>query len=382
MKKKAVLRLSMYAPNDEGHGGIKRTGQINEYLISNDFTIFDLAELSCPKKYIEKIKYSLIGIKILIEHGRFKFRKSKFREGQHIGYTQYTIENQLKEIELKYNISSFIWEYTWGKYWYIPLLIKANGLKIIALPHNLESLVYSQKSFKEPSQISPSWFDEEIEYLSWCDEIFVISREEQWLLSLMLKNKEVNFLPYFSTNKTQKDLLRIRELRTKVKKTNHITVLGSAVNPPTLKGLHQLMEYIKNENLEKFHFDFIGFGMSKLLNKNDKMPNNIKVYDGVSKSVLEDKLLSTQCVLIYQIPSTGALTKIQELQIAGIPIIVNCHGARSYFNKKGVLVFEKINELKNKLTEVSEIETSDIPILNMGITENFINEVNNENKNE
>lgn len=375
MKEKAVLRLSMYVPKEIGHGGMKRTAQIDEILKNRGIRVFDLCNLTYPKFYKDKIKYSFFGIRLLIKYNRFKLSKSRIKEGQLIGYTLYTLENQLKDVRLNYTVSSFIWEFTWPKYWYIPLLVKKTGLKIIGLPHNLESLVYSQKSYKTPSLISPSWLDEEIQYLGWCDELFTISREEQWLLSLLLEKIEVKFLPYFATKMVFKNLLKIRDLRANEKLSNHIMILGSAVNPPTLKGLRQLKEYIKNEKIDSFNFDFVGFSMSYLTEENEKLPDNIKIFDNVPYNILENKLSKALCVLIYQVPSTGALTKIYELQLAGVPIIVNSHGARSYFNKKGVLIFENINDLKNKLNDISNLEIPEIPIIDNALEGNFIKAV-------
>ncbi len=375
MKERAVLRLSMYVPNETGHGGMKRTAQIDELLKKGGIRIYDLCNLTYPKFYKDKIKYSLFGIRLLIKYNRFKLSKSRIKEGQLIGYTLYTLENQLKDVRLNYSISSFIWEYTWPKYWYIPILVKKVGLKVIGMPHNLESLVYSQKSYKTPSLISPSWLDEEIQYLGWCDEIFTISREEQWLLSLLLRNVDIKFLPYFATKMVFQDLLKIRDLRANEKLSNHIMVLGSAVNPPTLKGLFELKDYIKNEKIENFNFDFVGFSMSHITEENEKLPDNIEIFDNVTDKILKDKLSSAKCVLIYQVPSTGALTKIYELQLAGVPIIVNSHGARSYFNKKGVLIFENINDLKNKLNDISNFEVPEIPIIDKMMGNNLIDTV-------
>ncbi|WP_160113324.1 glycosyltransferase family protein, partial [Aequorivita antarctica] len=317
----------------------------------------------------------IFGIRLLIKYNRFKLSKSKIREGQLIGYTLYTLENQLKDISLNFTISSFIWEYTWPKYWYIPLIVKKTGLKVVGLPHNLESLVYSQKSYKKPTLQSPYWLDEEIQYLSWCDEIFTISREEQWLLSLLLKNIEVKFLPYFATKLVFQNLLRIRNLRANEKLSNHIMVLGSAVNPPTLKSLVQLKEYIKNEKIDNINFDFVGFHMSFLTKEDEKLPDNIEIFDNVPDKILENKLSRAICALIYQVPSTGALTRILELQLAGVPIVVNCHAARSYFNKKGILIYENLNDLKNKLNDIPNLEIPEIPSIDNTLENNFINAV-------
>jgi hypothetical protein len=60
-------------------------------------------------------------------------------------------------------------------------------------------------------------------------------------------------------------------------------------------------------------------------------------------------MINTKAVLINQLSSSGALTKIIEFLIAGIPVICNSSSARSYYDFNGIVTFDNFNELNNVL---------------------------------
>ena len=94
----------------------------------------------------------------------------------------------------KYNgkYVTFLWENTQD----LPSLymMKAAGAKIIAYPHNLESLVPTQVDLTTHKQ-SPYWLYEEVKRLKLCDEVYTISKEETWLLQLFGINAK--YFPYY-----------------------------------------------------------------------------------------------------------------------------------------------------------------------------------------
>ena len=102
--------------------------------------------------------------------------------------------------------------------------------------------------------------------------------------------------------------------------------------------------------------------MDKILDANESLSNNIKVFDGVSNEALKEFILKADAVLIYQIPTTGVLTRLLELLIAGVPIITNNIGSRTYFNKSGVFTFEKIEEIPLFLSQIQKQEVPIMPI--------------------
>jgi hypothetical protein len=55
---------------------------------------------------------------------------------------------------------------------------------------------------------------------------------------------------------------------------------------------------------------------------------------------LEKLLLEVDMILIHQPPTTGALTKIPEMLIAGIPVLANFSSARNYYNTNGLFIYD------------------------------------------
>lgn len=372
---KAIVRFSMYKPNERGHGGEKRTAQLFELFQFGQLTVIDFENNNRPITKMQKLNYAFLGLKILKKQKRLSCNKKSLNEAVHIGYSLYALEQLVKKAKLHYVVTSFVWEFTFAKHWFMPLIAKKVGLKVIAVPHNMESLVYSQKSHKTPKVKSPDWLEEELEYLSWSDDIFCISREEYWLLSLTMQSSNVYYLPYTAPKEVFSDLLKIRDLRTSKSIKNEILILGSAINPPTLHGMKLLKKELEQEIYKKITFNFVGFGVTRLQTEKDNFASNIVIHDSVSNDELKTFLTQAERVIIYQIPSTGALTKINELQTAGIPVLVNATSARSYYNKSGIVVFETLEQLKTLLLDSEQLE---IPTIQQEVAvhkTNFINAI-------
>ena len=361
MRPNAVIRFSKFEPNAHGHGGHKRTVQILELLDSAQLHVIDFERTNDKKSVLHKLKFLLKALKIIIKFKRFYGLISSFKEARLIGHHLYSLETLLAKHKTKYEIKTFIWEYTWSSYWYIPLIARRLGLKIVVIPHNLESLVYSQRSHKPKKVLSPLWLDEEIEYLDYANKIFCISREEQWLLSLHINPNKVHYLPYNPPKASLDFLMDVRSEREKQEQQAIVTVLGSAVNPPTLKGMKDLKKHLLEHNNKELLFDFVGYGVNWVKEDHEILPENIIMSESISDAELREKLIKTSCVLVHQIPSSGALTKIQEMQIAGIPVLVNSMGARSYYNLEGVYVYETFSDLEVYLHDLTALKPPSLP---------------------
>ena len=61
-------------------------------------------------------------------------------------------------------------------------------------------------------------------------------------------------------------------------------------------------------------------------------------------------LIEVDGIIIYQPPTTGALTRIPEMLLAGIPVYANFDAARNYFNVDGVIQYHSFEELLNVLS--------------------------------
>ena len=223
--------------------------------------------------------------------------------------------------------------------------LKKLGIPVIASCQNIESLSYGQVSLKNQKEI----FASEIDTLALCDLAVTISREDAWLLNCF--NIRTFYFPYFPPQTVRDRLLAIRGRRRNHKKKN-IILLGNAGNIATRKGMRKAIEYWQANNLESLAGKLLVAGY-----ETDIHFKNIKSYPGIeflgplSNNELDKKLAGVKACLCYQEDGGGALTRIGEMLLAGIPVLTNTNSARSYYNLKGVIEFRDLPDLKNALDQ-------------------------------
>lgn len=326
---KKIYNFSQFNSYPLGHGGEKRTSQIFDLIQSNFGSIFKYNPGT--KADYSKIKALFNSIHLLKPKDFLQIDSlHSLKKYAHYLYKQYKV-NKYSETTFKPG-DILLWENTMSSYGYIPKLIKKLSIPIVALPHNLESLVSGQL-YNFTKIKSPDWFKYELKYLKECDEVFTISQEEQWLLNVFGIN--AHYLPYYPIQIVEDQLKIIKEKRSQqfniIK--DKILLLGTASNPPTFSGMLDRIKLFSKAFPNRF-LDVVGYRTETLApyitNK------NIRLHGGVSNPYLHDLLLNTKVVIIHQNASSGALTKIPELLIAGIPILSNTFAARNYHKISGV----------------------------------------------
>lgn len=217
-------------------------------------------------------------------------------------------------------------------------LMKATGHKVIGLPHNIESLVRSH---------SVESLRDEVENLKHCDVVFTIAKEEAWLLRLLGLN--AHYLPYYPPREAVAYFETVRKKREK-RSTNeqkHFLLLGSATNFPTRDGMQTLVNYAAKSDMD-FQLSVAGYGTESL--RKFQHPN-IHFLGTLSTESLELLLENVDALLIYQPPTTGSLTRIPEMLIAGIPIFVNFDAARDYHHVEDVVEYSSLEDLFARLED-------------------------------
>lgn len=350
-----VIKFSNFQPNAWGHGGEKRTAQIQGILQSVvSLEHGDFFEPNEPK--IQRLLNGLknIDFKSLAEISSIQKLKTT------INYfaKEEILKKQLKP--LLQDKQLILWENTTPELAFIPKIAEQCNTKIIALPHNLESLVPTQK-YKNTNLTSPEWFKQEIEYLRKCDAVFTISREEQWLLAI--HGVDAGYLPYYPPLSVEIFLkeIKTRRLEVEVPKSKFL-MLGTAGNPPTYQGMLNRIQFFAKE-LPELELLVAGYATESL--SKEIQSKNISFLGEITTAKLTDILSTVKGVIIHQAASSGALTKIPEFLIAGVPIISNSKAARNYFNIKGVHVYENDDEFCHFIhtKTLAEPEVWDKPIV-------------------
>jgi hypothetical protein len=241
---------------------------------------------------------------------------------------------------------------------HLPFIARAGGVKVIGLPHNLESLVPGNMSLST-RKIAPDWLREEIHALAACDAVFTISREDQWLLRL--HGIAADYLPYYPPPAVESFMRDIRQARIVEASRHDLLLLGTAANRPTFDGmLNRLKFFARNRGLYR-NLHVVGFGTERLQGAVESEAG-ITLHGAVDNQTLRALLLQVRAAVVHQAASSGALTRIPELLLAGIPVLANTDAARSYFLQPGVFVYEEDAQLSSFLdSELSDVVSPQPP---------------------
>jgi hypothetical protein len=243
-------------------------------------------------------------------------------------------------------------------------LAKSFGFKLLATPQNLESLVATHPFTRSNL---PQSLIHEIAYLSRADAVFCISREEQWLLRQF--NIDADFLPYYPSSPVLSNLLKIRESRKESPK-HRFLVLGTALNAPTREGMIELLQWLTQISKEiPIQIDIAGYGTELLAGHFDNP--NFTLHGAVTPPQLNDLLINAKATLAHQTKGAGALCRIPEMIVAGIPVIANAIACRSTSGYSGVYCYDDKKGLADLLSR--ELDVPEILSRPVGAEERFIN---------
>ena len=326
-----IYKHSHFSANQFGHGGEKRTAQINE-ILNDAGIVYNEAQFSL---FSPPTKTYLSYFRGLNYTKNFKTNpKKNYAIGRYL--------RQFNSFVKKTKPSFFIWESTVEYNLLLAEILKKFNIPFISVPHNIESLVKDSRSTFSNKK-SPDWLPEEIRYLSYSNKTFTISTEEQWLLSLHGIN--AGYLPYYPTKQLVTQLLSIRQKREAINRVStrkkQILILGTFHNRATYNGYFDLINNIKN--YKNIQINVVGYGSESL--KDIFTESQIRVWGEVNNELLADIMIQCDYAIIQQEPTSGALTRIPELLIAGIPVIANSAASRNCSDYKGVTVYFSRNEL-------------------------------------
>jgi glycosyltransferase involved in cell wall biosynthesis len=332
LSSETILLDSFFYNHPSSHGGTHRTQQVLELIEQAQLSILPF-ERKILKTKLERYR---AGISATLNLKTFQFiLKNRISISPYFSALAFCgFQRKLYHSVLGKHAGAklLIWEAT--KNYVAPYVAKETGFKVVALPHNLEALVPKQDGFFEDCET-------EIRALAKADVIFCIAREEEWLLRLNGVN--AYYLPYYPPRSIVEKLLNIRQSRLNLSRSRFL-ILGTANNPPTRLGMIEQLEWLHDLTQEfGFQVDVVGYGTEQL--KDYCTNENVTIHGAVSSEELDQFLLQAKALLVHQKPSTGALTRIPEAIIAGIPVIANSIACRSAFDYSGVYCYYDRDEL-------------------------------------
>jgi glycosyltransferase involved in cell wall biosynthesis len=346
---KRVLYFSRFMPTCDAGGGSRRLMQMLELLEDFNCEVVSSARADrIEKKALERIQAGQAGsvlarpaffrssLNLWCESRRNAARRLHAFSRHWSRYLQRTIKPDLILVD--------------DPVYFRPLVTTASRLHIpvIAVCHNLESLVYNQAS----QRLILDLFREEIAVLSRCSVTITISQEEALLLNNL--GARALFVPYYPPRPILERLRAVRRQRAAGKKDG-VMLIGNVKNAPTREGMLQAVAFWRENRLENAagRLMVAGYDTEKLAAKL-KDASGVEFLGSLSNEQLDDILCRVKACLCYQERGAGALTKICEMLIAGVPVAANTVAARSYHGMAGVVEFRGLEELQPALERLMD----------------------------
>lgn len=224
---------------------------------------------------------------------------------------------------------------------FAPLVLRLTkaGVPVAALCQNLESLGYEQLNPRFQRRL----LNRELDLLSRCRLLVTISREEQFLLRNL--NLPAVHFPYYPVPGEAARLTAIRTRRRRSRKT-HFLLLGTAGNKSTRAGMRAVITAWKripfrNRRLEKL---FVAGYWTRLLG-DDLDGDGVEILGEIPDDRLDKLLTSVRAALVYQKHGGGALTRVADMLLAGVPVLANEHALRNWYGLSGTRSFAGIDDL-------------------------------------
>lgn len=329
-----LLRWTRFSSDSQGTGPEKRSAQILNLCLRAGYSVSDMT----PPVSVSRWQTFAGGFAM---RARFGKHASVDRAG--FGLLGYRAAFYRDALARHDGARVLLWETTYDTL--LPTLAREAGYKIVALPHNLEALV-SEQVFADQTYDPFSDLSAEVERLALADAVFTISKEERWLLEA--RGLSPAYLPYFPDESLAEECFRIREKRESAADLNRavpgpLLLLGSAFNPATARGMREQLHALKKNGLPSFGIIVAGPQTDSVLA--DESAAGIQILGGITRARLVGLLETCSTLLIHTLGGAGAVTRIPEALLAGLPIIANSNAARDQHGTDGVYVYETASEL-------------------------------------
>jgi hypothetical protein len=322
-------------------GGQRRTLQVADLVKRAGFEVAMLARdgrFPLPRRVRAAVRLML---RYGVSPGR-RFSTARYLAREYLQYRA--------ALRPRRGVSLLVWERTRNGGVVAPYAAADAGVRLLAVPQNLESLVEGQHDVTTRSTRPEVNLRDEIQRLRLAAAVFCISYEEQWLLADCGIQAEV--LPYFPVAEIEAGLLRLRTRRDPARPARFL-VIGTAGNPPVRAGMIELLRQagpVARRCGCELHV--AGYDTEQLAGQ---LGEATVLHGSVSADELTRLMTTARGALIWQRSGSGALTRIAECLLAGLPVLANEIAARSYHHFPGIHLFRSADEL-------AELMTADLPM--------------------
>jgi hypothetical protein len=182
-------------------------------------------------------------------------------------------------------------------------------------------------------------FATEFRDLGLCDERLFISKVETGLISGL--GLSAFYYPYMPVGEIRTGLLAIRSRRQATKpKPGLFVIVGNAFHKTVFESFRWFVQQVQAHGMpDNFRIVLCGKHTDTLLAAGETPPY-LELRGWVEQDALDDLLCRACAVLIPQSTGFGALTRVPELALAGIPVIMSLHPSYALNVPPGVTLVE------------------------------------------
>lgn len=168
------------------------------------------------------------------------------------------------------------------------------------------------------------------------------------------------FWPYFPSPAVTERLGNVRRNRPGAVLRDYL-LLGSCLNAATRRGMLEAARWWAGGPAREAGERLLvaGFGSDRLLPELSGLPG-VERLGPLSDAELDARLTTVRGALCHQAEGGGALTRITEFLLAGVPVIASRHAARSFHGTPGVLEYAALEDLPERLRSL-QASPPDVP---------------------
>lgn len=338
-----IIYFSRYRADQVDNGGARRVAQMLQLLHGYDLEFVTSMTRPSAGNATSSGAGSLLDMAVkAVVRGRYRQYTEEFATW--IFFSRRLAKRWARSLAKRENLRLVIVD---DPIFFAPLVqvLHARAIPVIAHCHNIETLSRAQVQSNYQKQV----LVEELALLSLCRAAITISHEETFLLKNI--GLQAFYLPYYPPQAIERRLLEVRQLRTRSSKRNFL-LLGSAGNAPTRIGMQQLITMWGkvSPQLAGECLVVAGYGTEQL--QVETRCASLEFAGAVSDDKLDALLATVRAAVVFQEDGAGALTRIAEFLLAGIPVVANSHAARSYHHLPGIFEFYELAELPEMLEKV------------------------------
>lgn len=226
------------------------------------------------------------------------------------------------------------------------MALKDAGIRVVVALSGLNSLWRSRPS--DMTGPYPGMFLAETRALAQADAVFCISREEQWILNNV--GISAQYLPYFPDAERETDLLAERQGRqqTQTVGPREFMICASRGNSDTVDAFREQAEWICRAVPEgEVVFNVTGHQTEEI---REIWSAKQFVFHG---TCTDEKFRSIKqrsaALCLHQRQGVGALTRIPDMLLSGLPIIANGPAARSFIGTPGLHLYDTAPQFRQLL---------------------------------